>query len=97
MDDCIQQTPETAAREIVSALAGSFRRGHGCALSFIDCLRACGQSGSAPTEELRLGMVFAIQQGWVQILEDVLLYRLTPAGFFNFNARDMAKGGLRVS
>lgn len=73
-------TPDQAAREILSIFVAHFQLRPGKVLQ-INNFHTVWQSRGLQSEDFKLGMEFAAENGWVEVIGDGSSFRLTDAGF----------------
>jgi hypothetical protein len=72
---------EVAALKILSLLIGEFKCLSGDVLRLATFLKAWKKDADAVNLDIRRGLAFAAKQGWIDIVEEDVSYRLTEAGF----------------
>jgi hypothetical protein len=73
-------SPERTAREILSIFVGHFKSRPGHVLRFNNFL-AVWHSRELKSEDFNLGMEFAAEKEWVEVIDGGISFRLTDAGF----------------
>ncbi|MEZ0224331.1 MAG: hypothetical protein ACAH83_07260 [Alphaproteobacteria bacterium] len=72
---------EIAALKILSLLLGEFKCLSGDVLRLATFLKAWKKDNEASHLDIRRGLAFAAKQGWIDVVEEDVSYRLTEAGF----------------
>ena len=73
-------TPDQTAREILSIFVEHFKSRPGAVLRINNFL-AVWQSRGFQFEDLKLGIEFAAENEWVEVIDGGISFRLTDAGF----------------